>query len=135
MKFSAFAVLSVLALSASAHGQEVPAEPVAGNSMTVGIDARTGKLRSLTDSEIQALSAQAEKTTVSNSALPAAWRAMPKTGAEAEKTLRHLGNGMTVAELPLSALHSLTVSLDANGQPVIAEGEDHHVPGTQEVTE
>ena len=136
MKYSAFAMLSVLALAASAHGQEVPAEPVAGNSMTVGIDARTGKLRALTDTEINALSAKAEvNAAAERAALPAAWKAIPKTGAEAEKTLRVLPNGMSVAELPLSAMHSLTVQMDDNGKPVVGEGEDGHVHGSVEVSE
>ena len=136
MKYSAFAVLSALAFAAGAHGQEVPAEPVAGNSMTVGIDARTGKLRSLTDSEIQALSAKVETAaSVSSNELPAAWKSMPKTAAEAEKTFRKLGNGMSVAQLPLTAMHSLTVHMDENGRPVIGEGEEGHVPATGEVSE
>ena len=145
MKFSAFAVLSTLALAASAQGQvssavETPAGAAVdqGVAMTAGIDARTGKLRALTDAEIQALAAKAAADAAMprmRTAAPSAWDRIPKTGAEAAKTLRVLPNGMSVAELPLSAMHSMTVELDPNGLPQLHAGEPGHAHATVEVTE
>lgn len=148
MKFSAFAVLPMLALAASAHGQATPqttpADPQAVDAsaaMTAGIDARTGKLRALTDAEVQALSAKAAtgasaaRARTTTDTHPA-WDRIPKTGAEAEKTLRMLPGGISVAELPLTAMHSMTVELDSSGKPRILEGDDtsaHHA--SQEVSE
>lgn len=145
MKFSAFAVLSTLALAAGAHAQvsseaAPPAVAVAepGAAMTAGIDARTGKLRALSDAEIRALSAKAAADAAAprvRSATSSAWDRIPRTGAEAAKTVRILPNGMSVAELPLTAMHSMTVELDHNGQPTLHEGEPGHAHATVEVTE
>ena len=66
----------------------------------------------------------------------AAWAAMPQTAAEAEKTLRVLPNGLSVATLPLSAMHSMTAQIGADGKVVISESsDDGHAHATQEVSE
>ena len=131
-----FAVSTVLSSAAALAAEPAP---VAGQSMVAGIDARTGKVRQLTDAEIAELSskAQQESRLQLRSTANAAWAAIPQTGAEAERTLRVLPNGLSVASLPLSAMHSMTAQLDAEGKVVISESDhDHgHGPAATEVSE
>lgn len=131
-----FAVSTVLSSAAALAAEPAP---VAGQAMVAGIDARTGKVRQLTDAEIAELSskAQQESRLQVRSTANAAWAAIPQTGAEAERTLRVLPNGLSVATLPLSAMHSMTAQLDAEGKVVISESDhDHgHGPAATEVSE
>lgn len=131
-----FAVSTVLSSTAALAAEPAPA---AGQAMVAGIDARTGKVRQLTDAEIAELSskAQQENRLQVRSTANAAWAAIPQTGAEAERTLRVLPNGLSVATLPLSAMHSMTAQLDAEGKVVISESDhDHgHGPAATEVSE
>ena len=101
------------------------------------IENRT-QLRRLTDTEIAQLSAKAQSEAAaaarSGQRANAAWAAIPLTGAEAEKTLRVLPNGMSVASLPLSAMHSMSAQLNADGTLLITESDAHPV-AAQEVSE
>lgn len=129
---------SAVMCSASALASEPAANPPAGQAMVAGIDARTGKLRQLSDAEVAELSRQAQSQVQSSQrvrAENAAWAALPQTAAEAEKTLRVLPNGLSVASLPVSAMHSMTAQLDADGKLVISESDHGHGPGSQEVGE
>ena len=138
MKFYALAVLGTALCSAGAWAQQPAPEPAAADAMMAGIDARTGKLRRLTDTEIAQLSAKAQSEAAaaarSGQRANAAWAAIPLTGAEAEKTLRVLPNGMSVASLPLSAMHSMSAQLNADGTLLITESDAHPV-AAQEVSE
>ena len=136
MKFYAFAVLSTALCSASAWAQQPAPEPAAADAMMAGIDARTGKLRRLTDAEIAQLSAmsQADAATSAVQRSRAAAAGIPLTGAEAEKTVRMLPNGISVASLPLSAMHSMSAQLNEDGALVITESDAHPV-AAQEVSE
>ncbi|KRG76862.1 hypothetical protein ABB30_09180 [Stenotrophomonas ginsengisoli] len=132
-----FAVSAVLC-SAGAMAAEPAPEPAADQAMVAGIDARTGKLRQLSDAEVAELSskAQQQSSVQARSTTNAAWAAMPQTAAEAEKTLRVLPNGLSVATLPLSAMHSMTAQIGADGKVVISESsDDGHAHATQEVSE
>lgn len=132
-----FAVSAVLC-SAGAMAAEPAPEPAADQAMVVGIDARTGKLRQLSDAEVAELSNQAQQQSrlQVRSTTNAAWAAMPQTSAEAEKTLKVLPNGLSVATLPLSAMHSMTAQIGTDGKVVISESSDEgHVHATQEVSE
>lgn len=129
MKFSAFAVLPMLALAASAHGQAVPAagieQPVdLDNSVVVSIDARTGKLRAATDAEINALSADAAAASSARAtgAAQRSWSKMPQTAADAASTMRTTsGKGMAM-RVPLSAMSSWSAGVDSNGNLHVDEG-------------
>lgn len=131
-----FAVSAVMG-SASALASEPQANPPAGQAMVAGIDARTGKLRQLSDAEVAELSrqTQTQSSAQARGTTNAALAAMPQTTAEADKTYRVLSNGLSVASLPLSAMHSLTAQLDADGKLVINESDHGHGPGRQEVGE
>ncbi len=134
-----------LGISAIAYAAEPPASdaptPPAENGMVAGIDPTTGKLRTLTDSEIRALtdkanemapaarSAAAARTTTN-----AAWAKIPQDSAQATATLRNHANGMSSAELPLSAMSSLTVERAADGSvQVLENGVPPPSHGRQEV--
>ena len=133
-----FAVSAVLCSAGALAAEPAPA-PAADQSMVVGIDARTGKLRQLTDAEVAELSSKAAQSSgvQARSSVNAAWAAIPQTSAEAERTLKVLPNGLSVATLPLSAMHSMTAQLDAEGKVVISESDhDHgHGPAATEVSE
>ena len=137
MKRSALLVISAVMVSASALASEPAASPPSDQAMVAGIDARTGKLRQLSDAEVAELSRQAQQqgSVQSRSSVNAAWAAMPQTTAEADRTLRVLPNGLSVATLPVSAMHSVTAQLDANGKVVISESSHGSAHGAQEVSE
>ncbi|MGE8280611.1 MAG: post-PEP-CTERM-1 domain-containing protein [Stenotrophomonas sp.] len=111
--------------TASAMASEPPApEQTVDNGMVAGIDAKTGKLRKLTDSEIRALSDKANAmapASRSAAGTNAAWARIPQTGTDASKTLRVQSNGMTTADLPLSSLNALTVERAADGSVQMLE--------------
>ena len=134
-------LLAGLAVSACLQAQA--AEPQANqpqaaddtaNAMMVGIDARTGKLRPLTANEAKALAARA-------AAMPrghgSSFAAMPRTEAEARRTVRHHANGGVSVRVPLSAMNEITVSRDAEGRLQSSEGSPgDSAPATkQEVSE
>ena len=140
MRFSAFVVLSSMALCAHAGGQNVdphttPPTAAAGNSgVVVGIDAKTGKLRPLSDAEIQQLSQAADR------AMPAARRGandpfskMPRTGVEARATMRMNAKGMMTMQVPESAMSSLSATRAADGSISFSEDEGRVSPVVQEV--
>ncbi|MGH8052857.1 MAG: post-PEP-CTERM-1 domain-containing protein [Stenotrophomonas sp.] len=104
--------------------------------MVAGIDAATGKLRTLTDAEIQALSNKANTMATSrSSATPnAAWAKMPQTEADAAKTFRRHANGMTSAELPVSSMSSLTAEIANDGSLTILENGAPLGHGQQQVS-
>lgn len=134
-----FAVSAVMG-SASALASEPAASPPTASAseqaMVAGIDARTGKLRQLSDAEVAELSRQAPvQSSQRVRSENAAWAALPQTTAEADRTLRVLPNGLSVATLPVSAMHSLTAQLDAEGKLVVSESGHGHGPGSQEVGE
>lgn len=134
-----FAVSAVMG-SASALASEPAASPPTASAseqaMVAGIDARTGKLRQLSDAEVAELSRQAQvQSSQRVRSENAAWAALPQTTAEADRTLRVLPNGLSVATLPVSAMHSLTAQLDAEGKLVVSESGHGHGPGSQEVGE
>jgi len=137
MKRSVFAVVSTLVFSASAMAHEPAAAAPTGQAMVAGIDARTGKLRQLSDAEVAELSSKAvqQSSLRVRSTGNAAWAAMPQTAADADKTLRVLPNGLSVATLPVSAMHSMTAQMDAHGKVVISESGHDHAHGAQEVSE
>ncbi len=119
-------LLPALALAAaSVMASEPPAaEQTADNGMVAGIDAKTGKLRKLSDSEIRALSDKANAMPAaarSSAGANAAWARIPQTGADASKTLRLQSNGMTTADLPLSSLNALSVQRAADGSVQLLE--------------
>lgn len=143
MKFSAFALLSTLALAASAHGQAIPADaaaPAAGNedAMVVTVDARTGKLRPATDAEIAALSTAAAAAQPSgrvSSAARRSWDSMPQTASEAAATMRtRRGKGMAM-RVPQSAMSSWTATVDAEGRLLVDEGGNGAAAQATEVSE
>lgn len=142
MKFSAFALLSTLALAASAHGQAIPADaaaPAAGNedAMVVTVDARTGKLRPATDAEIAALSAAAaaQPSGRVSSAARRSWDSMPQTASEAAATMRtRRGKGMAM-RVPQSAMSSWTATVDAEGRVLVDEGGNGAAAQATEVSE
>jgi len=126
--------LAVASVSASEH---TPAGQAVDNSMVAGIDARTGKLRKLTDTEIRALSDKANTmapASRSAAAGNAAWARIPQTGAEASKTLRLQANGMTTADLPLSSLNALSVERAADGSVQLLENGTSVSDARQEVS-
>ena len=132
-----FAVSAVLC-SAGALAAEPAVTQAADQSMVVGIDARTGKLRQLTDAEVAELSSKAAQSSgvQARSSVNAAWAAIPQTTAEADKTLKVLPNGLSVATLPVSAMHSVTAQIGADGKIVISESShDEHGHSSQEVSE
>lgn len=138
-------LLSALALgiSATAYAAEPPASetPTAENGMVAGIDPATGKLRTLTDSEIRALTDKANEMTpaarsasAARTTTNAAWAKMPQNSAQATATIRSHANGMSSAELPLSAMNALTVERAADGSVQILEnGAPPPSHGRQEV--
>lgn len=129
-----FAVSAVMCSSSVMAAEPAPA---GDQAMVAGIDARTGKLRQLSDAEVAELSSQAQRQSAAQarSSTHPALAAIPQTAAEAEKTLRILPNGLSVASLPLSAMHSMTAELGADGKLVISESEHGHAGGAQEVSE
>ena len=140
MRFSAFVVLSSMALCAHAGGQNVdaqstpPAATAGDSGVVVGIDAKTGKLRQLSDAEIQQLSQAADR------AMPAARRGandpfskMPRTEVEARATMRMNAKGMMTMQVPESAMSSITATRAADGSIQISEDEGLKAPAAQEV--
>ena len=136
--------LSALALSASLSVQ-AHEPPTDGNpstptesGMVAGIDAKTGKLRKLSDTEIRALSDKANAmptTSRSAAGTNAAWARIPQTGADAAKTIRMQSNGMSTADLPLSAMNSLSIERNAAGEVQILENGAPLSHSRQEVSE
>ena len=137
-------LLSALALSASLSVQ-AHEPPTDGNpstptesGMVAGVDAKTGKLRKLTDTEIRALSDKANampSASRSAAGTNAAWARIPQTGSDAAKTIRMQSNGMSTADLPLSAMNSLSVERNAAGEVQILENGSPLSHGRQEVSE
>ncbi|WP_313494217.1 hypothetical protein [Stenotrophomonas sp.] len=137
-------LLSALALTASlsvqAHEPPTDGNPSSPteSGMVAGIDAKTGKLRKLTDTEIRALSDKANampSASRSAAGANAAWARIPQTGTEAAKTIRLQSNGMSTADLPLSAMNSLSIERTATGEVRILENGDPLSHGRQEVSE
>ncbi|WP_305804640.1 hypothetical protein [Stenotrophomonas sp. YIM B06876] len=102
--------------------------------MSVGIDAKTGRLRPLTDAEILQLSQAADR------AMPAArpgatdlFSRMPRTATDARATMHMDRKGMLTMQLPLSAMSSMTATQGADGSLRISEDEGVSVPAAQEV--
>lgn len=133
---------SALALSVgfAAQASEPPAADNAAstqNDVVVGIDPTTGKLRQLSDAEIQSLSDKANSMSRSARAAGtepnAAWARMPQNSAQAEQTIRTHANGMSSAELPISAMNSLSVERDADGKVQVLENGAPASHGQQEV--
>lgn len=112
------ACLSSEAATPTTHDQSrVPAQ----SSLTAGMDAGTGMLRTLSDDEILALSVKANALTPANSAGLGRHVSMPRTAATARKTMRRHANGVTTVDLPLSTLNLLTASIGRNGQLLVSE--------------
>ena len=137
-------LLSALALTASlsvqAHEPPTDGNPSSPteSGMVAGIDAKTGKLRKLTDVEIQALSDKANampSASRSAAGTNAAWARIPQTGADAAKTIRMQSNGLSTADLPLSAMNSLSIERNAAGEVQILENGAPLSHGRQEVSE
>lgn len=136
MKRSALILISTVFFSSTALASEPMASPSTGQSMVAGIDARSGKLRQLSDAEVAELSRQAQSQGATRQRIAnAAWAAIPQTGAEAERTLRVLPNGMSVATLPLSAMNAMTARIDEQGVLQISESDHEHAHAVQEVSE
>ncbi|MGV8961349.1 MAG: post-PEP-CTERM-1 domain-containing protein [Stenotrophomonas sp.] len=129
-----------MALYAHAQGQAAEPQrtspPVVGSEsgVSVGIDAKTGRLRPLTDAEILQLSQAAERT------MPAArpgatdlFSKMPRTEIDARATMHVDRKGMLTMQLPLSSLSSTTATQEADGSVRISEDEAMSAPAAQEV--
>lgn len=140
-------LLTALALGTclAAHAAEPPTTEAtattAESGMVAGIDPTTGKLRKLTDAEIRALSekanampATARSAAGSSTATNAAWARMPQNSAQATATIRTHANGMSSAELPVSAMNSLTVERAADGSVQVLENGAPPSHGRQEVS-
>lgn len=142
MKLARPALLSSLALVAclAAQASDAPSDtpqPAAPteSGMVGGINPRTGALRTLTDAEIRALSDKANTMTSSRSANQnAAWARMPQTAADASRTFRRHAHGTTSAQLPLSAMSTLTVKRAADGSLSLLENNSPLGHGEQEVS-
>lgn len=136
---SAAIVLSGLALGACFTAQasepqtSAPAEQSASNEVTVGIDAKTGKIRQLSASEIRALQVKAAAMPTNRTLGTRANRVM--TPADARKTMRKSATGMSM-RVPESAMSSMSVTQDTNGQLHFSESpDDQPAQAKQEVTE
>lgn len=139
MRFSAFVVLSSMALCAHAGGQNVdtqstPPAATGGNSaVVVGIDAKTGKLRQLSDAEIQQLSQAADKAMPARRGANDPFSKMPRTEVEARATMRMNAKGMMTMQVPESAMSSLSATRAADGSISFSEDEGRVSPVVQEV--
>lgn len=124
MKLTTLALLGGLCLAGSALANE-PAprqdQAVAGSSMKIGIDAKTGKRRALTAEESAALDAAAAPRTMARSRMAAPGLASPPaTFAESAATGLSRG-GLTGYIAPLESFSSMTISRDADGKVIISE--------------
>lgn len=150
MRFFAFTVLSGMALCANAGGQTTDKEQSAlqasdsSSGLTVGIDSKTGKMRALTDSEIQELSTLTKTQAAASQQAPVSqakarvapvgsMKGQPATVQDAQATIRTDAKEGSTVLIPLSSMSSLTAVMDADGRLHLSEDGETHAPVSKEV--
>ena len=115
-------LLAGLTLACGAQAGESAQEDVDlyFNGVKVAIDPATGRLRQPTAAEIQALRASVQQMPVSS----ARGKAMPKTRADAQRTLRKRADGSLKAKVSEDMLLSLEATRQADGTVKITHAGD-----------
>lgn len=107
------ALLAGLTLGFAAQAAEPAAQADTNayyNGVTVAIDPATGRLRQPTNAEIVALRAGVQKSVVRGTS-----GNMPRTEAEAVKTIRKLADGSVMAMVPESLMSNVVAVKQADG--------------------
>jgi hypothetical protein len=120
MKPTIMIVLGGLLFAGTSLAAEPQSTPV-GNSVKVGIDAKTGKRRQLTSEESAALDAQAAKMSA-KAGKTRAKGGLPTPVTYAESVAGGVSkDGISVYLAPLESMSSLTATVDANGKVSLLE--------------
>lgn len=108
------ALLAGLTLGFAAQAAEPAAQADTNayyNGVTVAIDPATGRLRQPTNAEIVALRASVQKNVVARGTASS----MPRTEADAVKTIRKLADGSVIATVPESLMSNVVAVKQADG--------------------
>lgn len=137
---SSVATLAGLALGIGFHAQAAEQHSDAAtaseqtasveNHSMVGIDPKTGKLRPLSDAEIQALSAKAATMKSVNSGTGFATPA-----SVTNRPARRNSDGSLSKRVPMSSMSAITAVKNPDGTISISESTDQPVSLKQEVSE
>jgi hypothetical protein len=111
-------------LSAQAAEPQSDATAITYSSIKVAVDAKTGKLRPLTQAENKALDIAEAKAARDRAARAPAGSRQPATMKEAVAARHVLANGADAVRVPDSMLQELQVSRDADGTLHFSEGQD-----------
>jgi hypothetical protein len=120
------ALMAGLTLGSAAQAAE-PQEPAVTEAtyagVTVGIDAKTGKLRPLTAAESKHLSDAMIGRTAIGKARPAAGQPnQPRNAAEARATKRVHADGSVSVRVPADQMSQIQATVGADGQVTLYEG-------------
>lgn len=128
MKSTTLLLLGGLAFAgATLAAEPTPQNSTAGSSMKVGIDAKTGKLRTLTPEESAALDAQgakmqAAKARTASRTIMTQGPALTAPATYAESAASGVSkNGLTGYIAPLESMSGITATVAADGKVTILE--------------